>query len=327
MANRKSRTATKPRGRASPERPRRLQRRLQPKARRRRHVPWYRKPQTWRWAAAGATAAGLVAFVLLGGPGNEEGDSAEAPFVGGDLHSLVVDPVGTDRLYVGGHEGVAVSVNGGRSWRPVESLSGADAMGWAFTGDTVLVGGHRGLFVSEDGGRSFEMRNEGLPASDVHALGAGEGVIYGASPAAGVFASTDGGTTWQLRTGEVGQSFMGRILVDPADPDHLIAPDMQAGAAESTDGGRTWRALGGIGGAMWVTWDPANTQHLIVSGMGEAAESTDGGASWQSITVPRGASVVEMDPTDSAVLYAGTLDGTNAAISVSRDGGASWTTP
>jgi hypothetical protein len=327
MASRKSRVATKPRDRASPERPRPLQRPLQPKGRRRRHVPWYRKPQTWRWAAAGAAAAGLLAFVLLGGSGNDEGGSAKAPFVGGDLHSLVVDTAVTGRLYVGGHEGVAVSANGGRSWRSVESLSGADAMGWAFTGDRVLVGGHPGLFVSEDGGRSFEMRNEGLPATDVHALGAGEGVIYGASPVAGVFASTDGGTTWQLRTGEVGHSFMGRILVEPQDPDHLIAPDMQAGAVESSDGGRTWRALGGIGGAMWVTWDPANTEHLIVSGMGEAAESTDGGASWRPITVPQGASIVEMDHTDPAVLYAATLDGTNAVISVSRDGGASWAMP
>jgi len=322
MASRKSRSPTKPRDRVSPGRPRRPH----PKGRRRRQVPWYRRPQTWWWAAAGALTAGLLAFVLLGGSGNQEGGSAGAPFVGGDLHSLVVDPV-ADRLYVGGHEGVAISANGGRSWRPVESLAGADAMGWAFTGDRVLVGGHPGLFVSEDGERSFEMRNDGLPATDVHALGAGEGVIYGASPAAGVFASTDGGTTWQVRTGEVGHSFMGRILVDPAEPDHLIAPDMQAGAAESTDGGRTWRALGGVGGAMWVSWDPNNTDHLIVSGMGEAAESTDGGATWRPITVPQGASVVEMDPTDPAVLYAGTLHGTDAVISVSRDGGASWTTP
>jgi photosystem II stability/assembly factor-like uncharacterized protein len=325
MASRKSRVTTKPKDRAAPTRSRPPRRQVGQKGRRRRHVPWYRKPRTWGWAAAGTIAAGLLAFILLGG--SEGGGSGEAPFVGGDLHSLVADPAAAGRLYVGGHEGVAVSANGGRSWQPVESLSGADAMGWAFAGDQVLVGGHPGLFASDDGGRTFQMRNEGLPATDVHALGAGEGVIYGASPAAGVFASTDGGTTWQLRTGEVGHSFMGQILVDPEDPDHLIAPDMEAGAAESTDGGRTWRALGGVGGAMWVTWDPGNTGHLIVSGMGEAAESTDGGASWRPTPVPQGASVVEMDPRDPAVLYAGTLDGTQAMISVSWDGGASWTTP
>jgi photosystem II stability/assembly factor-like uncharacterized protein len=325
MASRKSRVTTKPRDRRGPTRPRRQQRQAGPTGRRQRPIPWYRKPRTWGWAATGSVAAALLAFVLLSGSRGDEDNSGQAPFVGGDLHSLVVDPAAD--LFVGGHEGVAVSANGGRSWRPVESLSGADAMGWGFTGDQALVGGHSGLFVSDDGGRTFEMRNEGLPAPDVHALGAGKGVIYGASPAAGVFASTDGGKTWQLRTEEVGQSFMGRILVDPKDPDHLIAPDMRAGAAESTNGGRTWRALGGVGGAMWVTWDPRDPDHLIVSGMGEAAESTDGGASWRPLTVPQGASVVEMNPADSAVLYAGSLNGTEAVISMSRDGGASWTTP
>jgi photosystem II stability/assembly factor-like uncharacterized protein len=321
----KSRSATKSRNRTAPARPRRKS--GQPHRKSRRQVPWYRKPQTWRWAAAGTVAAGLVGFILLSGPGNEGGGSGEAPYVGGDLHSLVVDPNGTDRLYVGGHDGVAISTDGGTSWLQVESLSGADAMAWGFEGDRVLVGGHPGLFVSDDSGRTFEMRNEGLPATDIHALGAREGVIYGASPAAGVFASTDGGKTWQLRTGRVGHAFMGRILVDAQDPDHVIAPDMEAGAAESTDGGRTWRALGGIGGAMWVTWDPKDTDHLIVSGMGEAAESTDGGATWGPVDVPEGASVIEMDPTDPATLYAGVLEGTEAVIFVSEDGGGSWTRP
>jgi photosystem II stability/assembly factor-like uncharacterized protein len=323
----KSRSATKSGNRTAPGRSGRPQRQPHPKSRRRRHMSWYRRPQTWRWAAGGVAAVGLVGWVLLAGPGNEGGRPGEAPFVGGDLHSLVVDPNGTDRLYVGGHDGVAVSTDGGTSWRQVESLSGADAMAWGFEGDRVLVGGHPGLFVSEDGGRTFEMRNEGLPATDTHALGAGEGVIYAASPAAGVFASTDGGKSWQLRTGEVGHAFMGRILVDPQDPDHVIAPDMEVGAAESTDGGRTWRALGGVGGAMWVTWDPGHTDHLIVSGMGEAAESTDGGATWRPVDVPEGASVIEMDPMEPATLYAGALDGTEAVIFASTDGGASWTTP
>jgi photosystem II stability/assembly factor-like uncharacterized protein len=323
----KSRSATKSMNRTAPTRRRRAGEQPHPKSRRRRRVPWYRKRQTWGWAAAGTVAAGLLGWVLLAGRGEEATPSGNAPFVGGDLHSLVVDPNGTDRLYVGGHEGVAVSSNGGTTWRQLESLDGADAMAWGFQDERVLVGGHPGLFVSEDGGQTFEMRNEGLPATDVHALGAGEGVIYGASPAAGVFASTDDGRTWQLRTREVGHAFMGRILVDPREPDHLIAPDMEAGAAESTDGGRTWQALGGVGGAMWVTWDPADTDHLIVSGMGEAAESTDGGSTWRALTVPQDASVIEMDPTHPETLYAGVLDGTEAVIFVSTDGGASWTTP
>ena len=249
------------------------------------------------------------------------------PFVGGDLHSLAMAPATTSRLYVGGHEGVAVSADGGRTWRPIESLDGADAMGWAFTDEDVLVGGHPGLFVSDDGGRTFRLDNEGLPATDIHALGSGAGVIYAASPQLGVFASTDGGASWEVRTDQVGQAFMGSILVDPRDPDHLVAPDMQAGAVQSSDGGRSWSVLGGVPGAMWVSWDPADTDRVVVSGMGQAALTRDSGRTWAQLSVPEGASVVEIDANDPETLYAGVLEGTEAVVWISRDGGSTWTVP
>ncbi|MGH2811929.1 MAG: WD40/YVTN/BNR-like repeat-containing protein, partial [Actinomycetota bacterium] len=215
----------------------------------RRRLPWYRRHEGRTFLiVAGIVVAGAIGLVATR-QGRPDQSSPSVPVVGPDLHSLVVDPAAPVRLWIGSHQGASVSTDGGRTWRVEPSLDGADAMGWAFVGDTILVGGHPGISVSTDGGQSFEQRNEGLPATDVHALGAGESVIYAASPAAGVFASTDGGSTWEMRTAEVGQAFMGRILVDPADEDHLLAPDMQAGAAESTDGGRSWTALGGVQGA------------------------------------------------------------------------------
>jgi photosystem II stability/assembly factor-like uncharacterized protein len=236
-------------------------------------------------------------------------------------------PATASRLYVGGHEGVAVSADGGRTWSQIESLDGADAMGWAFTDEDTLVGGHPGLFVSDDGGRTFRQDNEGLPATDIHALGSGAGVIYAASPQLGVFASTDGGASWEVRTDQVGQAFMGRILVDPRAPDYLVAPEMQAGAVESSDGGRSWSVLGGVPGAMWVSWDPADTDRIVVSGIGQAAVTEDGGRTWRDLPVPEGASVVEIDANDPDTLYAGVLDGTEALVWISRDGGSTWTMP
>jgi photosystem II stability/assembly factor-like uncharacterized protein len=284
--------------------------------------------RTWPSAWIGVAAAGAVALaavLILRGGGGES--TPTRPFVGGDLHSLVADPANPTRLFVGGHHGVASSTNGGRTWQQVDSLEGADAMGWAFSGERVLVGGHPGLFVSENGGASFEQPNDGLPATDVHALGASDEVIYAASPQLGVFASLDGGRTWEVRTQEVGHSFMGGILVDPKDPDHVVAPDMQAGAVESTDGGRTWGALGGLPGAMWVTWDPDDTRHIVVSAMDQAAVTTDGGRTWKPIDVPEGASLVEMRPQNPRTLYAAIHEGEAAVVWVSRDGGGSWTRP
>lgn len=227
-------------------------------------------------------------------------------------------------MYVGGHGGVAASSDGGATWSQVGSLDGADVMGWAFAGDAVLVGGHPGVFISTNGGRSFEQRNDGLPATDIHGLGSDGTTIYASSPQVGVMVSRDRGESWEVVTDQAGQSFMGRILVDPEDPERLVAPDMQTGAAESTDGGRTWDPLGGVPGAMWVSWDPADTRHLVVTAMGGSAESMDGGGTWTEIQVPRGASVVELDPLDPKTLFAGALQGETASVWRSEDGGRSW---
>ncbi len=275
------------------------------------------------WWALGAVVA-VVAMATILVLQRDAGSGASAPVVGGDLHSLAAADGTT--LYAGGHESVSVSHDGGATWARVPSLDGADAMGWAFLGDSVWVGGHPGLSVSTDGGATFAQRNDGLPATDIHALGGSGDLLYAGSPS-GLLASEDGGATWTVRNPAVGQTFMGRILVDPSDPDHAVAPDMQAGAAETRDGGSTWQALGGVPGTMWVTWDPNDVEHIVVSGNATAVASSDGGTTWTPITVPDGVSVVEMDPTDPERLFAAALGGTTARIWVSSDAGDTWTEP
>lgn len=273
----------------------------------------------------------LMIVVIALRPGQTDapapGVSVSNPVVGDDLHSLVVDPTDQDTLYIGSHQGVSVSTDGGETWEVVDSLNSADAMGWAFTDDLILVGGHPGLSVSAGGGLTFEQRNEGLPSTDVHALGAGDNVIYAGLAGVGTFASSDGGETWEPRSEEVGGAFMGRIQVDPSDDDHLLAPDMQRGAMESTDGGRTWKTLSGLQGAMWVSWNPEDTEHIVVTAQGAAAESTDGGQSWQPLEIPEGVSIVEFSPHDPESLYAAVLEAPEASVYLSRDGGDTWTRP
>ncbi len=296
-----------------------------PGSRKKPPPPWYQR-YSWLLWAVGLGALAILTLALRAGQADRPapGGAVENPVVGADLHSLVVDPEDPDKLYIGSHSGVSVSTDGGKTWEVVESLNGADAMGWAFTDELILVGGHPGISASTDGGTSFEQRNEGLPSTDVHALGAGDEIIYAGLAGVGTFASTDGGVTWEARSEEVGGGFMGRIHVDPAADDHILAPDMQAGAVESTDGGRTWKALGGVQGAMWVSWDPNDTHHIVVTTQGSAAESTDGGKSWEAFEIPEGASIVEFSSHDPEILYAAVLEDPNARVFISRDGGGQW---
>lgn len=298
-----------------------------PGSRRKPPPAWYQRYSWMPWVVGlGALA---VVVVLRSGQTDEPapGVALSKPVVGADLHSLVVDPEDPDKIYIGSHQGVSLSTDGGETWEVVESLNGADAMGWAFTDDLILVGGHPGISVSTDDGKTFEQRNEGLPSTDVHALGVGDGVIYAGVAGVGTFATVDGGESWELRSEEVGSAFMGRIQVDPADGDHVLAPDMQAGAVESADGGRSWDVLGGVQGAMWVSWNPNDTDHIIVTGQGSAVESIDGGETWKPLEIPEGASIVEFSSHDPEVLYAAVLEAPEASVYVSRDTGATWTRP
>jgi photosystem II stability/assembly factor-like uncharacterized protein len=283
----------------------------------------YRRPIV---VAGIVLAAGLLVVTL--NRGDKSGVSAdEGGFTGGDFHSMVSDPTREAVLFAGGHQAVAVSIDGGKTWRQIATLENADAMGWAFTEKKVFVGGHPGISVSEDGGKTFERRNEGLPATDIHSLGAGTDVIYAGSPQVGFMASTDVGRTWEVRNARTGRSFMGRIVVDPNDSRHLFAPDMAGGVAESRDGGESWTDLGGVQGAMWVSLDSSDSRHLLVSGGEGAAESRDGGNTWNPMNLTASAAIAEFDFKNPNTIYAGTHDGERVTVRKSRDGGATWERP
>lgn len=281
------------------------------------------------WLALASLVAVVgTALVLIGGDDGTptDADSAAGGLTGGDFHSLAVDPSDPRRLFAGGHQAVSVSTDGGATWNEIEALRDADAMGWAFTEDAIYVSGHPGLNRSTDGGETFEQVNEGLPDTDLHAFGGSDTVLYAASPAVGVFASDSGLGDWQERNNSIGQSFFGRVLVDPADDNHILAADASAGVAQSTDGGRTWRLLrSGLDSATWISRGGDELDVLVASGPAGAALSEDAGRSWRPLDVPQGVSLVEAVPGDAELLYAGRHEGDRVHVLVSTDGGTTWT--
>jgi hypothetical protein len=277
---------------------------------------------------AGIGAAVIIAIAAAGGDDATEpvAPAASGGVTGGDFHSLVVDPTNPGRLLVGGHQAVSESIDGGRTWTRIETLDGADAMGWAFTVEGVWVSGHPGITRSTDGAATFQRHNDGLPDTDIHAFGAaGDARLFGAGPNVGVITSIDGGVSWEQLTADAGQGFFGRIVVDSSDPDHLIAADAGAGPAESRDGGRSWRTLA-ESPALWVS-STESLATIVASRAGAAIRTTDGGATWEPLTLPGGASLVEIDPARPSRLYTGIHDGERVTVMVSDDAGATWQPP
>lgn len=240
-----------------------------------------------------AIAAVIVASYVSSRRSDES--SGTGPVVGGDLHA--VGELGS-RIFVGGHGGAGYRTTAG-GWTQIDSLDDKDVMGWASAGSKVLAGGHAGLYGSTDDGATFAQL-DGLPVSDVHALGGSGDVVYLASPEAGTLVSTDGGTTFEPRS-SAGQDFMGTIWVDPSNSDIAIAPSMQNGAVRTTDGGATWTPLGSASGSMAVAVDKTGSR-LLAIGMDGAQLSTDGGASWTALDVPDGTSAASYTSTGDPVV-------------------------
>ena len=285
--------------------------------------------------------AALVAFTILVlavgaillsmSPGGQPTATSERPFVGGDLHSIAVDPTDPDKVMVGGHDGGAISEDGGKTWQQASGLEGADPMGWVISPDDpqkMYVGGHPGFYRSGDGGKSFSQDNSGLPGTDVHGLGMdpqNPDTLYAYIVGGGLYRSTDAGESWASVSDEAG--VMGPILVDPRDSDTLYISSMQGGLLKSTDGGKSWQTVSPIPGEMVMSisqsWEDPDT--FYAANGQQVLKSTDGGESWRPTgeELP-GVSAVVVAPNDPRIVYAGVLEGTTATVYRSEDGGKSW---
>ncbi|MFV1988038.1 MAG: sialidase [Gemmatimonadota bacterium] len=151
----------------------------------------------------------------------------------------------------------------------------------------------------------------------------------------GVWKSTDGGETW-AHMGLEGTGRVGRILIDPRDPDvvyvaalgHAYAPAERRGVYRTRDGGATWEQVLFVDpgtGAYEMVMDPANPRKIIATtwdldlrtwvresgGPGSGLfVTTDGGDTWVRIeghglpTGSLGKIAVCMSASDSDRVYA-----------------------
>jgi photosystem II stability/assembly factor-like uncharacterized protein len=243
-----------------------------------------------------------------------------ATFVGGDIHTLTFTKNG---LFVTGHEGGSLSTNEGMKWKSVASFKNSDIMGWATTDSGYLAGGHNGLFRSSNGGKSFSRVSFYGKASDVHSLGATAKNVYMGSPQVGFLRSTNGGKSWKVVNRKFGQQLMGSMLVDPANPLRVIAPDMNNGVVTTADGGKSWTRFGGPSGVMSIDWNPKNHKEIVALSMGVGSITKNNGKTWSTFRVPMGSSALAI-ASDGLKLFVAALAGDKAEIFSSTDMGKSW---
>lgn len=247
----------------------------------------------------------------------------------------LISPVFTERgpnNVPGRSRGIAIDPNNSDRW---------------FVG---TVGG--GVWLTEDGGTSwsgltdFKIPNLAtstivISQTDSDILYAGTGEPFGnlgAIGGSGVFKTTDGGITWQHLTTTAAFGNVGRIIIDPADDDHVLI-GTSLGIFSTTDGGLNWvLAYNSTGIVQDLDADPSdfNIQYGSVKGLG-IVKSIDAGLNWTLVFDKANfntnhsrfeTSVSSADPnTVFLSVYSGSggTVSTNTDFYVSRDKGVTFT--
>ncbi|MEW6322055.1 MAG: glycosyl hydrolase [Acidobacteriota bacterium] len=248
---------------------------------------------------------------------------------GGRIDDVAVDERNPSTIYIGAASGgVWKTTNAGTTWTPI-----FDRQGTASIGDIALAAANPDLVWVGTG----EPNNR-----------------QSSSFGDGVYKSIDGGRTW-AHMGLAETQHIGRVIVDPADPDtvyvaalgRLWGASTERGVYKTTDGGRTWTQALFVDehtGAVDLAMDPHNRHVLYAAtyqrrrapwgfnggGPGSGLhKSVDGGRTWTKLTngLPGGTvgriglAVWRRDPR---VVYATVEHRTEGGTYRSDDGGATW---
>ena len=244
-----------------------------------------------------------------------------------------VDENGKITLFVGAASGgVWKSINGATTFKQVFDKEGVQSIG-AITIDPT---NHKIVWVGS--GESWT-RNS-------------------VSVGDGIYKSTDGGENW-TNVGLKNSERISRILVDPADGNHVLAcatghlwdDSDERGVYKTVDGGKTWnKVLAGANastGCGMLSMSPQEPRTIFAStwdfrrqgwtfrsgGPGSGLfKSTDGGDHWTEITAsnaqgmpekPYGRIAVAVAPSKPNVVYA-MIESKQSALFRSDDSGKSW---
>jgi len=231
------------------------------------------------------------------GPGN----------IGGRIAALHLSPAGTMfAASVGG--GLWKSANEGATWTPVDDF----------------------LAVLSTTTIATDPTN-----ANVMYAGTGEGFGNGgAIRGAGVFKSTDGGTTWSQLASTNGSGWYAvNWLTISSDGAVILAAttsmtsDSTGGIWRSTDGGASWTKVAEGANIGYVELHPTDPSKAIASTRsGQALYSTDGGASWSASDSISSEKRVQVAYTRAhpSIVYA-TVDQDGGQLWRSSDGGVNYT--
>lgn len=271
---------------------------------------------TWTTGYGASTSSGFPgAGVFKKGANETEFTQLSATANFSSVGAIVTDPSDNDKVFMATSSGIRVSTNGGTTWsNPITGI-GANGTAWDMHMDAAgrlwsTLGGR--TMMSSDGGTNWTEVSKSnatstqLPRSGGRIMFASarddQDYIYtvhitSGNALAGVYRSTDGGTTWS-KIGQKSTYFdpfcssqcQGEydlaVAVDAANKNRIIVGGVTVWEWEQ---GQGWNQVNGFGpynihaDQHDVVWHPTDDQKVYIVNDGGIYFSKDGGETWNTL--------------------------------------------
>lgn len=199
-----------------------------------------------------------------------------------------------------------------------------------------------GIWKTINGGQTWSVNTDSLPTLGVSAIAIhpnNPSVMYfgsgdrDASDAAGfgVFKSTNGGGSWTISNTGMGSRTVGKLIIDPANPNVLLAA-CNGGIYRSANAGANWTQTYSGGFFKDIIFKPDNSKVVYATNAGLLYRSLDNGINWSNIsnglpTTAVSRAVIEVNALDPSMVYFWIANGSvHKGMYLSRDSGTSFRT-
>jgi photosystem II stability/assembly factor-like uncharacterized protein len=280
---------------------------------------------------------------------------ASTGYTGAQVRDIAVSPADATAVYAAARSGLFLGSSAGEEWSGLNDPPHA-SMEWyvvaldPVNGEHVLAANNweRDLLESTNGGRSWHARQASpgdrkswraiaFAPTDPRIVYAGTSAYFSAGtfsdemPGSGVYASRDGGATWQAANDSVSRDAnVCALAVDPRNAQVVYAATGNRGLLRTTDAGKSWAALSSglpkTASVLCVTLDPRNPD-VVYAGLlnGGLCRSTDAGKTWRASSAgmnpEASVSDIVVDSTRVGVLYAADR---RSGVFRSSDAGRTW---
>ena len=248
---------------------------------------------------------------------------------GGNIRSLVIDPLTPTTLYAGTDRNrLFKSMDGGEHWNAISGIYPTFMAPLAIdprTPTTIYVGNQ----ISTDGGQSWDWGMTGLPYDSYFVIE--YLVIDPLTPAniylattKGVYKGTDTGQgTWSAGTG-LPNITATTLAIDLTTPSTIYAGTEGSGVFKTTDSGGHWISIGlRDKRIVHLAINPSDTSIVYAATQYGVYKSSEGGENWSPIDLHQHAhdfKTIVIDPVTPSILYVGSAEG----VFKTTDSGASW---